>query len=108
MLQPQALDLLQDLSVLVLQLCNELSDRKSTRLNSSHTVISYAVFCLKKKKTYSCCRSITRPVIGSRIFCPAHHLKTWSTLPATTATTGGIRLRDLSTSLSAVTPQQIL
>src|SRR3954464_6809167 len=27
------------------------SDRKSTRLNSSHTIISYAVFCLKKKKT---------------------------------------------------------
>src|SRR5438132_9332443 len=27
-----------------------LEDRKSTRLNSSHTVISYAVFCLKKKK----------------------------------------------------------
>src|SRR5438034_8812069 len=27
-----------------------LKDRKSTRLNSSHTVISYAVFCLKKKK----------------------------------------------------------
>src|SRR5438034_2507189 len=27
-----------------------LQDRKSTRLNSSHTVISYAVFCLKKKK----------------------------------------------------------
>src|SRR5438034_5968502 len=27
-----------------------LIDRKSTRLNSSHTVISYAVFCLKKKK----------------------------------------------------------
>src|SRR2546426_4492536 len=26
------------------------SDRKSTRLNSSHLVISYAVFCLKKKK----------------------------------------------------------
>src|SRR5438132_3195910 len=26
-----------------------LQDRKSTRLNSSHTVISYAVFCLKKK-----------------------------------------------------------
>src|SRR6202022_3343928 len=26
-------------------------DRKSTRLNSSHTVISYAVFCLKKKQT---------------------------------------------------------
>src|SRR5438034_10890507 len=27
-----------------------ITDRKSTRLNSSHTVISYAVFCLKKKK----------------------------------------------------------
>src|SRR5260221_1133982 len=27
------------------------ADRKSTRLNSSHTVISYAVFCLNKKKT---------------------------------------------------------
>src|SRR3954462_7663896 len=26
------------------------SDRKSTRLNSSHTIISYAVFCLKKKR----------------------------------------------------------
>src|SRR5260221_5788385 len=30
-------------------------DRKSTRLNSSHTVISYAVFCLKKKnRTHRC------------------------------------------------------
>src|SRR2546426_4313148 len=29
------------------------ADRKSTRLNSSHLVISYAVFCLKKKKTKS-------------------------------------------------------
>src|SRR3954467_8465383 len=28
-------------------------DRKSTRLNSSHTIISYAVFCLKKKYTLS-------------------------------------------------------
>src|SRR3712207_7378384 len=28
----------------------ELTDRKSTRLNSSHANISYAVFCLKKKK----------------------------------------------------------
>src|SRR5258708_28354790 len=27
-------------------------DRKSTRLNSSHQIISYAVFCLKKKKTF--------------------------------------------------------
>src|SRR2546422_8621584 len=30
-------------------------DRKSTRLNSSHGYISYAVFCLKKKKTENCC-----------------------------------------------------
>src|SRR5438132_3196072 len=30
-------------------LCSDITDRKSTRLNSSHTVISYAVFCLKKK-----------------------------------------------------------
>src|SRR3712207_8089314 len=30
----------------------EYADRKSTRLNSSHANISYAVFCLKKKKTY--------------------------------------------------------
>src|SRR2546426_5316977 len=29
-------------------------DRKSTRLNSSHLVISYAVFCLKKKKKANC------------------------------------------------------
>src|SRR2546427_7787875 len=31
-------------------------DRKSTRLNSSHSQISYAVFCLKKKKEYHCKR----------------------------------------------------
>src|SRR5256885_11936547 len=39
----------------------DVKDRKSTRLNSSHLVISYAVFCLKKKKKqpyahYSRCR----------------------------------------------------
>src|ERR1022692_2741055 len=36
------------------------SDRKSTRLNSSHLVISYAVFCLKKKKqrTHQSCRAL--------------------------------------------------
>src|SRR5207253_8574331 len=32
------------------ELCLERPDRKSTRLNSSHVAISYAVFCLKKKK----------------------------------------------------------
>src|SRR5258708_39683266 len=30
--------------------CSRRRDRKSTRLNSSHQIISYAVFCLKKKK----------------------------------------------------------
>src|SRR3989442_6275365 len=32
---------------------SETADRKSTRLNSSHVRISYAVFCLKSKKSYS-------------------------------------------------------
>src|SRR5256885_12486810 len=40
-------------------------DRKSTRLNSSHLVISYAVFCLKKKKRIN----ITR----HRVVTPATH-----------------------------------
>src|SRR5258705_2335439 len=35
-------------------------DRKSTRLNSSHLGISYAVFCLKKKKQYSRRRALQR------------------------------------------------
>src|SRR5256885_3702069 len=35
------------------QVRKRLEDRKSTRLNSSHLVISYAVFCLKKKKTHN-------------------------------------------------------
>src|SRR3712207_7235633 len=35
------------------------TDRKSTRLNSSHANISYAVFCLKKKKKYHHTRSST-------------------------------------------------
>src|SRR2546427_3743670 len=35
---------------------HHIADRKSTRLNSSHSQISYAVFCLKKKnKTHSAC-----------------------------------------------------
>src|SRR3712207_7955443 len=34
----------------------EARDRKSTRLNSSHANISYAVFCLKKKKTKHLCK----------------------------------------------------
>src|SRR5436190_4217521 len=38
-------------------------DRKSTRLNSSHTVISYAVFCLKKKIQINPSNRILRPLI---------------------------------------------
>src|SRR5256885_6909931 len=37
--------------------CCFCQDRKSTRLNSSHLVISYAVFCLKKKKKTSSIRT---------------------------------------------------
>src|SRR5256885_12065862 len=39
----------QDLEADSLDLYTLVQDRKSTRLNSSHLVISYAVFCLKKK-----------------------------------------------------------
>src|SRR5690625_6485853 len=38
----------------------EKQDRKSTRLNSSHVAISYAVFCLKKKKNKQTTHAITR------------------------------------------------
>src|SRR5260221_1819838 len=38
-------------------------DRKSTRLNSSHTVISYAVFCLKKKLRPHCRAVVVRGVL---------------------------------------------
>src|SRR5258708_28221994 len=43
------------------------ADRKSTRLNSSHQIISYAVFCLKKKTTHTHAshRSVTI-ALGSR------------------------------------------
>src|SRR5256885_7788849 len=41
-------------------------DRKSTRLNSSHLVISYAVFCLKKKKNTSTYRVIQPPSLPRR------------------------------------------
>src|SRR3712207_7556267 len=38
------------------RLPQDRGDRKSTRLNSSHANISYAVFCLKKKRQYLVCR----------------------------------------------------
>src|SRR5690606_41754836 len=49
--QPAARDLRLVFSVA--KIVNDLEDRKSTRLNSSHVKISYAAFCLKKK-TPSC------------------------------------------------------
>src|SRR2546426_3363068 len=45
----------------------EGADRKSTRLNSSHLVISYAVFCLKKKKIKRCRARDRAMKSGSRL-----------------------------------------
>src|SRR2546426_2314510 len=45
-------------------------DRKSTRLNSSHLVISYAVFCLKKKNK-DCSARPTQPQLYILTQCPA-------------------------------------
>src|SRR2546427_8153143 len=42
---------------------NVTRDRKSTRLNSSHSQISYAVFCLKKKKKHIKSKSVTYSLI---------------------------------------------
>src|ERR1039457_3607633 len=53
------------------------SDRKSTRLNSSHLVISYAVFCLKKKYNTPRRRTAT-PVLG----CPSVHIPLAAGSPA--------------------------
>src|SRR5258708_23537909 len=44
-------------------------DRKSTRLNSSHQIISYAVFCLKKKKK----NTIRQPAHTATTTTSAHH-----------------------------------
>src|SRR5256885_2719284 len=45
-------------------------DRKSTRLNSSHLVISYAVFCLKKKKN----NDSSNPYIYTKTRSLCHHI----------------------------------
>src|SRR5258708_31297998 len=45
-----------------------LADRKSTRLNSSHQIISYAVFCLKKKKQ----KKLARQQLQTRIKYRSH------------------------------------
>src|SRR5258707_5996359 len=48
-------------------LCSASLDRKSTRLNSSHANISYAVFCLKKKnrRHFASCVSSSAPWVAS-------------------------------------------
>src|SRR5256885_12183958 len=46
----------------VAQVRDGFSDRKSTRLNSSHLVISYAVFCLKKKKRQNLQSTFRSPI----------------------------------------------
>src|SRR5438034_5408456 len=43
-------------------------DRKSTRLNSSHTVISYAVFCLKKKKNIKQHKTTSHKILKAHQF----------------------------------------
>src|SRR2546430_13389787 len=44
-------------------------DRKSTRLNSSHSQISYAVFCLKKKNNVSTCSRHDHNIVTQRYPC---------------------------------------
>src|SRR2546430_4176614 len=85
--------------------CSTCPDRKSTRLNSSHSQISYAVFCLKKKKHHAhpalretnktrwCDRLITcldlyedvcglsGPRIPSRLRCHSSARRSYSVLP---------------------------
>src|SRR5688572_31238682 len=54
-----------------IQLPAPVIDRKSTRLNSSHSQISYAVFCLKKKTTKTFFRA--RPPTYMRVSYPTVH-----------------------------------
>src|ERR1022692_1555144 len=72
------------------------SDRKSTRLNSSHLVISYAVFCLKKKKTTTTqntllaedVRDDRRPTRKRQRLCCAAVRRSLATLPSVGFTCG--------------------
>src|SRR2546430_10899637 len=60
-------------------------DRKSTRLNSSHSQISYAVFCLKKKNSHPLGTAGNHP--------PAHHTGVPARLPRLAATDLHVALR---------------
>src|SRR3989440_8774150 len=51
-------------------------DRKSTRLNSSHDQISYAVFCLKKKKNHASRRSVSTQLLEPAAFHMSPHERT--------------------------------
>src|SRR5262245_62467983 len=66
---PRLLELHEDLAVEA-ELIGQ--DRKSTRLNSSHLGISYAVFCLKKKRKYKVSRrDVQQNRHGIIVFSPA-------------------------------------
>src|SRR5438876_4946526 len=58
------------------------ADRKSTRLNSSHPSISYAVFCLKKKKTK---QPLSRNQPPPNLPALTHHLHSSAVTPAPTS-----------------------
>src|SRR5258708_21358716 len=67
-------------------------DRKSTRLNSSHQIISYAVFCLKKKNTHL---NSSHQIISYAVFCLKK--KNTNYTPCCTANTVTNECRDKST-----------
>src|SRR5260364_86344 len=60
----------------------EQGDRKSTRLNSSHQIISYAVFCLKKKKTERLFPNLLRERDAASVGALNAHLLQYAPLPA--------------------------
>src|ERR1039457_920427 len=66
------------------------SDRKSTRLNSSHLVISYAVFCLKKKK-----KQIKKPVHTKLASSPHHDTHELADVSCAAAPTRSCRAFDV-------------
>src|SRR5256886_7666820 len=58
------------------------ADRKSTRLNSSHSQISYAVFCLKKKKKTNCHVRTVSDSLMCKYLYESYHRSPTSTIPA--------------------------
>src|SRR5204862_1075390 len=59
-----------------------MGDRKSTRLNSSHVEISYAVFCLKKKNKNSSGKSLSLLTYGTiaDVHPPTHSPRSWHSI----------------------------